>query len=145
MSSLLVSRLWWFLILLFWACVLLAQERAGELKIAVSDPSRAALASRCEIASDSNRFALRFEVDPTGEYTVKKLPFGSYKVTVERAAFAPFSTVIEICLEIPVVLPVSLKVVSQIESITVKIPARCCRQMAMRASAQSRRTHNMSY
>ena len=105
---------------LVWAGVLVAQERAGELKIGVSDPSGAVLAARCEIVSDANHFALQFETGPTGEYTVKKLPLGVYKLSVQRAGFAPFSTLVEIRSEIPVVLPVSLKLASQIESITVK-------------------------
>ena len=120
MSNLIVSRLSWLFTLLFWAGVLLAQERAGELKIAVSDPSGAALAARCEIASDANRFALQFETGPTGEYAVKKLPFGSYRVTLERAGFASFTTLVEIRSEIPILLPVSMKLASQVESITVK-------------------------
>jgi hypothetical protein len=120
MGNLIVSRLSWLFILLFSAGPLLARERAGELKIAVSDPSGAALAARGEIASDANRFALPFETGPTGEYAVKKLPFGSYRVTLERDGFASFTTLVEIRSEIPVLLPVSLTLASQLESITVK-------------------------
>ena len=94
---------------LFYSGALVAQERAGELRIAVSDPSGAVLEAHCEVFSDANRFALQLETGPTGEYTVKKLPFGSYKVSVQHGGFAPFSTVIEIRSEIPVMLQVSLK------------------------------------
>ena len=99
---------------------LMAQERAGELKIGVSDPSGAVLAAQCEVVSDANRFALQFETGLSGGYTVKKLPFGSYEVNVQHAGFAPFSAVIEIRSEIPVMLAVSLKLASQVENITVK-------------------------
>lgn len=105
---------------LFCGVGLVAQERAGELKIATTDPSGAAVDARCEVVSDANRFALQFETGPTGEYAVKKLPFGSYKVRVQHAGFAPFSRLVEIRSEIPVVLAVSLKLASQFESITVK-------------------------
>jgi len=99
---------------------LAGQERAGELKLAITDPSGAALGAQCEVVSDANRFALQFETGPTGEYAVKKLPFGSYRVSVEHAGFAPFTTLLEIRSEIPVVLAVSLKLASQFDSITVK-------------------------
>src|SRR5437016_3463652 len=104
---------------LFCSGALVGQERAGELRIAVSDSSGAVLEAHGEVFSDANRFALRFETGPTGEYTVKKLPFGSYRVSVQHGGFAPFSTVIEIRSEIPVMLQVSLKLASQIQNITV--------------------------
>ena len=108
------------ILVLICAAVLTAQERAGELRLGVTDPSGAALQARCDLLSQANRFALEFETNAAGEYTVKKLPFGSYKISVQRAGFAPFAALVEIRSEIPVMFPVSLRVAPHTENITVE-------------------------
>lgn len=42
------------------------------------------MAGLCEVASYANSFALQFETGPRRQYAVKKLPFGSNKVSVQR-------------------------------------------------------------
>lgn len=111
---------WSLVCCLLWTATLAAQEREGELRIRVTDPSGATLEAHGKLLSQANRFALDFETGVEGEYTARKLPFGSYKLTVERAGFASFSSLIEIHSQIPVMLPVTLKVASQAESITVR-------------------------
>jgi TonB dependent receptor len=102
------------------AGVLSAQERAGELRLGVSDPSGAGLQVECEVRSEANHLALKFETDLAGKYTIKELPFGNYKITVQRPGFALFQELVEIRSEIPATVLVSLKVASEKEAITVK-------------------------
>ena len=98
----------------------MAQERDGELRVRITDPSGAGVQAQGKLLSQANRFALEFETSAEGEYTARKLPFGSYKLTVERAGFAPVAALIEIRSQIPVMLPVALTVASKAESITVR-------------------------
>src|SRR5258708_3497589 len=97
-----------------------AQDRTGELRVGVTDPSGAVLAARGEIVSQANHFILAFETDSEGQYTVKQLPFGSYRLTVLRPGFVPFAALVEVRSQIPVRFRVSLNVASRSESITVK-------------------------
>src|SRR5258708_3150964 len=97
-----------------------AQDRTGELRVGVTDSSGAALQARCEIVSQANHFTLAFETNVEGEYTVKQLPFGSYKLTVEHQGFARFSALVEVRSQIPLIFRISLTVASRSESITVK-------------------------
>jgi len=97
-----------------------AQERTGELRVGVTDPSGAVLQAHCEIVSEANHFRLEFETNAEGDYIVKQLPFGSYKLTVERQGFAPFAKLVEVRSQIPMTLGISLTLASRTESITVK-------------------------
>lgn len=96
-----------------------AQDRTGEVRVGVTDPSGAVLPAHGEIVSQANHFVLAFETNAQGEYTVKQLPFGSYKLRVERRGFAPFSALVEVRSEIPQTVRISLTVASRSESITV--------------------------
>src|SRR5260370_9769889 len=97
-----------------------AQDRTGELRVGVTDPSGAVLPARGEIVSQANDFILAFETNSEGEYTAKQLPFGSYRLTLERQGFAPFAALVEVRSQIPVTFRISLSVASRSESITVK-------------------------
>ena len=82
--------------LLAWPLCLRAQDRSGELRLSVSDASGAALPAHGVLISRANRFELSFDTSPTGEYTAKKLPLGSYRLGLEHAGFAPYNALNEI-------------------------------------------------
>ena len=96
-----------------------AQSRTGELKVGVADPAGAVLQARCEIVSQANHFLLKFETNAEGEYAVKEIPFGSYKLTVQHPGFAPFAVLVEVRSQVPTTLHVALAVASRNESVTV--------------------------
>ncbi len=99
--------------------VAFAQDRTGELRLNVTDPSGATVQAHCEIVSQANHFLLEFETNAQGEYTIKELPFGSYKVTVQHPGFAPFAALVEVRSQVPSTFRVSLAVAPRNESITV--------------------------
>jgi len=115
-----VLRSWFAVWIMLTAINTAAQDRTGELRVGVTDPSGAVLQAHGEIVSQANHFLLAFETNAEGEYTVKELPFGSYKLTVERQGFAPFATLVEVRSPIPMKVGISLTVASRTESITVK-------------------------
>jgi hypothetical protein len=96
-----------------------AQNRTGELRLGVTDPAGAVLQAHCEIVSQANHFLLEFETNAEGEYTVKELPFGSYKLTVQHPGFALYAALVEVRTQVPTNFRVSLTMAPRNESITV--------------------------
>ena len=97
-----------------------AQDRSGELRLYVADASGAALPVRGTLISQANHFALSFETSPSGEYTAKKLPWGSYKLTLDRAGFARYSALIDIRSELPFRFSAALAIASVTETVNVQ-------------------------
>ena len=106
--------------LLAWPLHCLAQDRSGELRLTVTDASGAALPAHGVLISQANRFELVFDTSPTGEYTAKKLPLGSYRLEIEHAGFAPYNALIEIHSELPLRLSATLAVAAVAQSVVVE-------------------------
>src|SRR5437016_9540304 len=101
------------------ALTAVAQNRTGELRLGVTDPGGAVLQAHCEIVSQANHFLLQFETNAEGEYTVKELPFGSYKLTVQHPGFARFAALVEVRTQVPTSFRVSLTVAPRNETVNV--------------------------
>jgi hypothetical protein len=97
-----------------------AQDRSGELHLSVADASGAALPAHGTLISQANHFELSFDTSPSGEYIAKKLPLGSYKLTLEQAGFAPYSALIEIRSELPLKFAAALAVATVTQTINVQ-------------------------
>jgi hypothetical protein len=97
-----------------------AQDRSGELRLSVADASGAALPAHGMLISQANHFELSFDTSPSGEYTAKKLPLGSYKLTLEQTGFAAYSTLIEIRSELPLKFSAALAVASVTQTVNVQ-------------------------
>ena len=97
-----------------------AQDRSGELRLSVADASGAALPAHGMLISQANHFELSFDTSPSGEYTAKKLPLGSYKLTLEQTGFAPYSALIEIRSELPLKFSAALAVASVTQTVNVQ-------------------------
>jgi len=97
-----------------------AQDRSGELRLSVSDSSGAALPAHGSLISQASHFELTFDTGPTGEYTVKKLPLGNYKLSLQHPGFAPYSALIEIRSELPLRFSAALTVAAVTQSVNVQ-------------------------
>jgi hypothetical protein len=97
-----------------------AQDSAGELRLRVTDSSGAALPAHGVLISQASRFELKFETDAGGEYTVRKLPFGNYKLSLEHPGFSPYSALIEIHSELPLKFSALLRVATVTQSVNVQ-------------------------
>lgn len=86
------------------------QVDKGELRLAVSDSTGLALPSSGVLVSNASQTRREFKTDDTGHFTFQHLPFGIYRMTVERAGFTPASSLIEIRSAVPRDLHVELKV-----------------------------------
>ena len=73
-----------------------AQERGGELRLEVIDPSGRALEAVGNVENIATGVTRRFQTDAQGSYTFKELPFGRYRVEVSKDGFARQSVLIDV-------------------------------------------------
>ena len=98
---------------IFWlALVSSAQSPTGEIRLNVRDPFGAQMQVRGKVEELSTRASptLRtFETDSRGSYAITQLPFGHYRVTLSKTAFADGSLVIDVQSSTPVERAVTMK------------------------------------
>lgn len=97
-----------------------AQDRSGELRLSVTDSSGAALPAHGVLISQASHFELSFDTGPTGECTIKKLPLGNYKLSLEHPGFALYSSLIEIRSELPLKFSAQLAVATVTQRLDVQ-------------------------
>lgn len=97
-----------------------AQDRSGELRLSVTDSDGAVLPAHGLLVSQASHFELAFDTAPTGEYTAKELPLGTYHLTLEHAGFAPYNALVEIRSELPQKISVVLSVAIVAQTVEVR-------------------------
>jgi outer membrane cobalamin receptor len=107
------------LILLLWAIPLCAQSNSGELRIKVTDPAGLGVKSSVQLVSEVNQIRKALVTDEAGNLVAKLLPFGVYRLEVQREGFAPFSDSIEIRSAIPAEYHVTLTIAPMATSVLV--------------------------
>src|SRR2546428_728316 len=99
-------RLW--TVLLFCALPVLAQRGRGELRLTVTDPAGLGVEASVELVSQANQVQQVFRTDWEGHYAARGLPFGFYRLQVDRPGFTSFSELVEIRSEVPLEYQVTL-------------------------------------
>jgi outer membrane cobalamin receptor len=107
------------LILLLWAIPLCAQSNSGELRLRVTDPAGLGMKSSVQLVSEVNQVRKTLVTDEAGNLVVRLLPFGVYRLEVQREGFAPFSDSIEIRSAIPAEYHATLRIAPMATSVTV--------------------------
>ena len=107
------------LILILWAVSLCAQSKSGELRLKVTDPTGLGVKSSVQLVSEGNQVRKTLVTDETGNLTAKLLPFGVYRLEVQREGFALFSDSIEIRSAVPAEYHVTLRIAPMSTSVTV--------------------------
>lgn len=92
------------------AVALLGQSDTGELRLKVSDQAGLPIPCSVELVSQANQVRQKLDTATDGTLVVKRLPFGVYRIRVERPGFAPLSELVEIRSSIPKELRVTLGV-----------------------------------
>lgn len=105
--------------LVLFAVPLLAQRQAGELRLQVTDPAGMGLPARISILSQATDVRRTASADDGGRLVVRGLPFGPYRVHIDRPGFAPLSTLVEIRSEAPTERRLTLQVASVETALTV--------------------------
>ena len=106
--------------LLLCVSVVRAQDRSGELRLSVTDADGAVLPAHGSLVSQASHFELSFDTAPSGEYTARKLPLGTYHLTVEHSGFAPYQALVEIRSQLPQKISVALSVATVAQTVEVK-------------------------
>src|SRR5215468_5487719 len=88
------------------------QVDSGELRLRIVDPSGAGVKVGVELISSGNGYDKRFVSDEAGVLSVKQIPFGVYRVEVQRAGFEKASRMVEMGSAIPVEVKVQLSIPS---------------------------------
>jgi outer membrane cobalamin receptor len=107
------------LTLILWAVSLCAQSNSGELRLKVTDPAGLGVRSSVQLVSEGNQVRKTLLTDEAGNLTAKLLPFGLYRLEVQREGFAPYSDSIEIRSAIPAEYHVTLRIAPMSTSVTV--------------------------
>jgi hypothetical protein len=105
--------------ILFLALPLLAQSNAGELRVRVTGPDGLPLRAYIELSSDATQFHRSFSTDDSGGLIARDLPFGRYRLRVQRESFSPFASIIEIHSALPVEYVVKLNVAALSTAVNV--------------------------
>lgn len=103
-----MGRLWWIPLVL--VCALDAQRGTGELRLSVLDATGSGIEASGSLLSQAIQVKQTFTTDTQGRYVARHLPFGLYRVNVERQGFGSFSRLIEIRSEVPLDYTVTLRV-----------------------------------
>jgi Outer membrane receptor proteins, mostly Fe transport len=119
-----------FLMLL--AVPLAAQQRVGEIRIAVYDGSGLPLSASGELISESSQVRLPFRTSPEGVFVARSLPFGSYRLSVERQGFSSHAELLELSTEVPVERRITLQVAGVETAVTVSEPSTLLSPLAPR-------------
>jgi outer membrane receptor protein involved in Fe transport len=87
-----------------------AQTDYGELEIAVTDATGGALVASGTLVSEAPQTLRAFETDERGRFTLERVPFGLYRLTLERQGFAPHIEIVDVRTAVPRTLTVQLAV-----------------------------------
>ncbi len=99
---------------------LFAQSNSGELRVKVTDPSGLGVRSSVELVCEANEFRKTLTTDDAGDLTVKRLPFGVYRVQIQHPGFAEFADSIEVRSAIPAEYTAKLSIAAANASVVVE-------------------------
>ena len=87
-----------------------AQSNAGALHLKVTGPDTLPLKASVDLSSDAFQFHRSFSTDDAGQLIVRNLPFGRYRLQVQRESFSPYDGLIEIHSALPTEYVVKLSI-----------------------------------
>ncbi len=85
----------------FLALPLCAQSNTGELRLRIIDPDGLAVKAAAELSSDAIQFHRSFSSDEAGQVVIRNLPYGLYRLKVQREGFGTYDGLIEIHSALP--------------------------------------------
>ena len=115
----LASRKMKLLALLLWALPLAAQSDVGEIRLKVAGPDGVPLKSSVQLVCEANDFEENLTTDDAGSLTMRRLPFGIYRLQVQHDGLAPYTAKVEIRSAIPFEQSVTLRISPLNTSVTV--------------------------
>ncbi|PYT20259.1 MAG: TonB-dependent receptor [Acidobacteria bacterium] len=108
------------MVLLAAAAMLSAQRGGGELHLTVLDTSGAGVEASGQLVNQAIHLKQKFSTDKQGRYIARNLPFGVYRLELERPGFGTHSALIAIRSELPLEYTVPLSLAPVETSVEVK-------------------------
>jgi hypothetical protein len=105
--------------ILFLALPLLAQSNAGELRLKITSPDGLPVGASIELSSDAIQFHRSFSADDSGDCIIRNLPFGRYRLRVQRESFSTYDGLIEIHSALPTEYVVKLNIAALSTAVNV--------------------------
>jgi hypothetical protein len=96
-----------------------AQVERGELRVVITDPSGLPMPASGTLTSEAPQLYRAFTADAAGRFTLQNLPFGVYRLIVERPGFIPYSGVVEIHTAVPRTLRIELSLAAMATDVEV--------------------------
>lgn len=96
-----------------------AQSNTGELRLQVSDPAKLGVRATVLLICQANQFQETYSTDEVGRLVAKRLPFGLYKIEIQRDGFVPFTETVEVRSAIPTEFAVKLSLAAANDSVLV--------------------------
>ncbi len=101
------------------SCPLFAQSNIGELSLRITDPAGLGVQLSMELTSEANQFHQKVVTDREGSATVRRIPFGVYRLKITEPEFDAVSELIEIRATAPTFHEIHLKLPGVTESVSV--------------------------
>lgn len=114
--------MWTCLVVLLWTAQF-SQTNTGELRLTVTDPSGLPIPAAVQLTSDANQFRQALDTDEQGSLTVRRLPFGRYRIEVSREGFANFTGLVDVRSALPTEYRVTLTLAPVQAQVTVSTDA----------------------
>ena len=95
------------------------QANQGELQLQITDLAGAGLAAAVQMISQGNQYSRSLSTDAHGTLDAQHLPFGLYRIEIERFGFVPSARTIEIRSTIPVQQKIALTISAPQQTVTV--------------------------
>jgi outer membrane receptor protein involved in Fe transport len=102
--------------------MLQAQTPSGEIRLAVKDPSGAAVQASGTLHSLAGAADRTFQTDPQGAYTFSGLSYGHYRLEIAKAGFATFATSIDVQSATPISRTITMTLASVESKVQVFSP-----------------------
>jgi outer membrane cobalamin receptor len=99
---------------------LFGQRGTGELRLLVTDVAGGAVSASGLLVNQATQVRKEFVTDASGHYLARNLPFGAYRLRVEKEDFGTYSTLVEIRSEIPLIVKVALNIAPVSTEIVVR-------------------------
>ena len=94
-------------------------SNSGELRLVVTDAAGLSVRASIELSSEATHVRERAETNDAGVATLRRLPFGTYRLVVSSPGFATSATAIEIRSALPAETRIALSIAPLQTSVTV--------------------------
>jgi len=108
-----------FATLIFCAMPLSCQSNSGDLHLKVIDPFGAGVKATVHILSEANQYRAILQSGEQGDLEVQRLPYGNYRIDVEKPSFARFIETVQIRSSLPTERLMQLKVPTANQTVVV--------------------------